>query len=207
MGSKKKTTHKQVMTSQEAAEFLHHLADGLSAHRLELGDHGPGLNIGPDAQVKIKYTGEVNKGRAVLRLGLKLQARVHKPGKDSLEPPAATQPEVVVPAEDRPAAQPSAAKDQRPSFKVLKKRMQKELGAVSEGLRDGRLPSGEQVEALAMDCRLMTQYNGKGEAMYGVFLQRVDALLAAAGEQDSAALEAAVAALKQRKRECHKQYK
>jgi XXXCH domain-containing protein len=98
-------------------------------------------------------------------------------------------------------------KDNKDSYKSLKKSMGKSFKSLKKALAEEKPPSVDDINQFAADCELMTTFSDKGDAKYKDFLHHVGDLKAAAEAGDFKALDRAMAEINAMKKSCHEEYK
>ena len=94
-----------------------------------------------------------------------------------------------------------------PKYKRLKKRMATSFKVIFKSLHTNTKPPEEAVLDFIADARLMTQYPGKGDALYANFNKLTDTLEEAWQTDNLKKFHETIDALNHMKTECHHVYK
>lgn len=204
MKDKQKAKQKHLFTPQQAAEYLRTLADALEKGEVPFGGHELEL----EGEITLKESFKNKKHGAALKLKLSLSSAAVDQGSDG-EPPESPELDQPQTAETEPpaAAQAQAGPDKRPSYKSLKKHLQKAFKALKKVAGSGEMPQAQILADFTSHARLLTTYAGKGDPNFEAFSARLDELEAAVQAGDAPALQAALADLSQMKKTCHQQFK
>jgi XXXCH domain-containing protein len=206
--NKKKAKHK--FTRQETADYLRRLADQLENGTILVSDE----EMEFEGEVKVKESLKSKKGKTEVKLEVKLTSQ-ELPDEET-EEVTGDQASLEVDAESAQDAEKQPAEpaeeekaEKEPSYKSVKKLMDKQFKNIGKDLEEGGVPDPEQVKAFCDNCVTMTGFNGKkmGEDLYPDFLAKVEALRTAADGGDQVALAQAYAEIKAAKKACHKEYK
>lgn len=196
-GKKKKA--KRVFDRDETVTYLRQLADQLENGSIQVSNE----EMEFEGQVKVKESMKSKKGKTSVKVEFKLST-YELPGKE--EEPAET---LEVSQEPGGNGQDAEDKEKPPSYKKLKKRMGRDLKAISETLKDGGEVDPAKLEAFCADCVLMTGFKDKDKGVehYPEFEVKLQALKDAAQGKDADALKKALKDIAARKDACHKEYK
>ena len=91
----------------------------------------------------------------------------------------------------------------KPEYKVLKKRIEKTFKAIGDRLKNSSFPSNLETELFCRNAELMTTYPGFGDKMYPAFLQLVSEFEEAFHQEDIQKCLAKYDEIKAMKRACH----
>jgi XXXCH domain-containing protein len=201
------------MAPDALPEFLRELAEALEARGK--GDQGA---AGGELRNQVR-------GYKKLRLGIKRKAgqvsvklKIKKP---DLPPPLAVAAEAgQVETADSAATKAATAEltetlavavtafnEEKPKYKILKKRMKSGFKEIRARLAELRLPEEAVVRQFCDDSALMVTYPGMGDPHYVRYTRVVSELQAAYAGKDFARFNSLVSTLSGLKDECHKEYK
>jgi len=93
--------------------------------------------------------------------------------------------------------------DDKPDYRVLKKRMEKTFKTIGDRLKNGSFPSHLETELFCANAALMTTYPGHGDDMYPTFLQLVNEFQDAFHQADIQKCQAKFDEIKAMKKACH----
>ncbi|MGD9124819.1 MAG: GAK system XXXCH domain-containing protein [Desulfarculaceae bacterium] len=202
--NKKKAKH--IYSREEAVGYLRRLADQLENGTIQISDG----EVEFEGLVKVKESLKSKKGKTSIKVQFRLSTQeipLEEAGEEA-PPDASPEPalEVVSPEEGQA---PEKTEEKIPSYKKLKKRMEKRFKEMGKALEEDREVSAAEVQAFYQDCLQMIAFSDadKGETLYPEFQAKARALLAAAENNDPAALNQAYLDLKAVKKTCHKQFK
>ena len=117
-------------------------------------------------------------------------------------------------ARDGKAARSSGKKNNRDgdggsnkTYRLLKKKLQKNFDAISKDLARGKLPEKGAATKFLEQCRVMTQFAGKGDEGYPAFLQALNAFELALAAENVVKARKGLATIAGYKKSCHRQWK
>lgn len=174
----------------ETAEKLRTLADELEKGVVILNNEK--CSIAPDTEVKIslKAKGDTFSSKLKFKLATPLTETEEVEGKvGESEPVSSTGHDVD-------------------DYKELKKRMAKDFKAIKKScIQEQALPGSDLVEQFYQDSKTMCTHPNKGEEFYEAFLKQTDLLYEAFNTSDLKAMNSAVEALVQSRKDCHEKHK
>jgi len=114
---------------------------------------------------------------------------------------------VVSTEESRESSENTPEEESRLKYKDLKKRMKKAFKAICASVKVGELPDAEAAKNFIEDSKLMTSFEGKGEAMYERYAAACDEFKTAMKKKDVDKVAEAVKNLDAIRKEAHREYK
>lgn len=192
MGSKALKTEK-TMSLEALPGFFREFAGQLE-NALGQGDvtRGEGLAGFGRIKIRVKKTGT----QAAVKVKVKKDVLEAEKGGVAKEP---------TPSKGGTAS--ASAKPKKPSYKKLKKRMDKTFASFSESFKNGVIPLVGDVETFYQDAEQMVSYADKGEPYYQDFMMACAGFLDACRKADLLVAQAGHRRLEELKTVCHDRFK
>ena len=196
---------KRMLSAHEAAAYLRQLAGQLENGSVFFDE----ADMDVSGVVSLKESLKSKSDKNTLKVKLKIYGLGAHPGDDedltveteSEDEDDSEADQEAAPKEDDPADA------ERPSYKRLKKRLQKAYKAINDRIGQGKIADLAVIQALYNDCLLMTSYSGKGDVYYPQFIALAERVLSTAEAANFESFKAAMAEIKKMKAECHDRYK
>jgi XXXCH domain-containing protein len=193
---------KRELSPPEAARYFRQLADAVDQGRV-----GPArLDLAIQGGVKIKESVKTKGGKVGLEIKVKFAGpAAWRDGQLRIGPePVLAE---AAPGLETPATPAVEAGARPPSYKKLKKAMQKDFKAIGQAVEAARQPPPEIVRSFCRAGREMIAFPDRGDEYYPRFEAGLAALEAAAASRDLAAVARAHTDLDQIKEDCHDRFK
>jgi len=101
----------------------------------------------------------------------------------------------------------SVSEDNKPRYKALKKRMDKDFDIIKKSVKAAELPPSETVQRFMEDSDMMCRFQDKGEKYYEIYLAECCEFQNAVEAKNLEDIDTHVQRLKVLKKSCHKKYK
>ncbi len=97
--------------------------------------------------------------------------------------------------------------EKKPSYKALKKRMDKDFDIIKKSVKLAELPPSDTVKRFMEDSNMMCRFQDKGEKYYEIYLAECDEFQKSFDAQNLEDIDVHIKRLKVLKKSCHKKYK
>lgn len=200
-----KKQNKRMLSSHEAAAYLRQLADQLENGSVFFDE----ADMDVSGVVSLKESLKSKSDKDTLKVKLKIYGLGAHPGDDEdLSIDTESEEEDDSEAEQEASTEVEDLSDsERPSYKSLKKRMQKNFKIINDQIKLEAIADLAEIQTFYKDCLLMTSYSGKGDVYYPQFIAVAERILSTAEAGNFEAFSSAVADVKKLKAECHDRYK
>lgn len=200
-----KKQNKRMLSSHEAASYLRQLAGQLENGSVYFDE----ADMDVSGVVSLKESLKSKADKDTLKVKLKIYGLGAHPGDDEdLSIDTESEEEDDSESDHEATAEDNYASDsEKPSYKKLKKRMQKSFKMINDQIKLEAIADLDEIQAFYKECLLMTSYSGKGDVYYPQLIAVAERILSTAEAGKFEAHSTAVADIKKLKAECHDRYK
>ncbi len=196
---------KRMLSAHEAAAYLRQLAGQLENGSVFFDE----ADMDVSGVVSLKESLKSKSDKNTLKVKLKIYGLGAHPGDDediTIETESEDEDDSEA-DQETVSAEDDLADAERPSYKKLKKRLQKAYKAINEQIGQEEIADLAIIQAFYNDCLLMTSYSGKGDVYYPQFIAVAERVLSSAEAGNLASFKTSMADMKKMKAECHDRYK